>query len=176
VGVVTLTGLGLKMANGLIDLAGGYLLPTMFFTMITSLILGMGVPTTANYVITATMCAPALVLLGVPLLAAHLFVFYWYHRDIICRWSGCLRGGGHSGLIHRTVSPLEARYRGFIVPYIFVLNPAMVLIGTTPYLLTTTRDRLRACSVGAAMIGFCVHELVRHLAWRRGLMLLIQVS
>ncbi len=72
-GVVTLTGLGLKMANGLIELSGGYMLPTLFFTMITSLILGMGVPTTANYVITATMCAPAVMMLGVPKLAAHLF-------------------------------------------------------------------------------------------------------
>ena len=68
---------GLKMANGLIELAGGYMLPTLFFTMVTSLILGMGVPTTANYVITATMAAPALVMLAVPKLAAHLFVFYF---------------------------------------------------------------------------------------------------
>ncbi len=53
------------------------MLTTLFFTMITSLILGMGVPTTANYVITATMCAPAVIMLGVPKLAAHLFVFYF---------------------------------------------------------------------------------------------------
>ncbi|MFC2607839.1 MAG: TRAP transporter permease, partial [Selenomonas sp.] len=61
IGVVTKTGVGLKLASALLDLSGGMLLPTMFFTMITSIILGMGVPTTANYVITSTIAAPALV-------------------------------------------------------------------------------------------------------------------
>ncbi|MDD7678059.1 MAG: TRAP transporter permease, partial [Anaerovibrio sp.] len=77
IGVVTKTGVGLKLASGLLALSGGYLLPTMFFTMITSLILGMGVPTTANYVITSTIAAPALLQMGVPVLAAHMFVFYF---------------------------------------------------------------------------------------------------
>ena len=77
VGVVTMTGLGLKMADGLIALAGGSLLLTMVFTMFSSLILGMGVPTTANYIIQATISAPALVALGVPPIAAHIFVFYF---------------------------------------------------------------------------------------------------
>ena len=68
VGVVTLTGLGLKMGGGLIAIAGGLLLPTLFLTMITSLLLGMGAPTTANYVITSTVAAPALIKLGIPLI------------------------------------------------------------------------------------------------------------
>jgi TRAP transporter 4TM/12TM fusion protein len=162
VGVVTLTGLGLKMANGLIDLAGGYLLPTMFFTMITSLILGMGVPTTANYVITATMCAPALVLLGVPLLAAHLFVFYFgIIADItppvaLAAYAGA--GIARANPFWTGITASKLAIGAFIVPYIFVLNPAMVLIGTTPYLLTM--NLVTACGgmfgVGAAMIGFCV--------------------
>ncbi|MCK9909583.1 TRAP transporter large permease subunit, partial [Microbacteriaceae bacterium K1510] len=66
VGTVTLTGIGLKLANGMIDLAGGQLFLTLFFTMIASLILGMGTPTTANYIITSTIAAPALIQLGVP--------------------------------------------------------------------------------------------------------------
>jgi len=162
VGVVTLTGLGLKMANGLIDLAGGYLLPTMFFTMITSLILGMGVPTTANYVITATMCAPALVLLGVPLLAAHLFVFYFgIIADItppvaLAAYAGA--GIARANPFWTGITASKLAIGAFIVPYIFVLNPAMVLIGTTPYLLTM--NLVTACGgmfgIGAAMIGFCV--------------------
>lgn len=77
VGVVTMTGLGLKMANGLVALAGGSLWLTMIFTMLCSIVLGMGVPTTANYIIQATISAPALVALGVPKLAAHMFVFYF---------------------------------------------------------------------------------------------------
>ncbi len=162
VGVVTLTGLGLKMANGLIDLAGGNLLLTMFFTMITSLILGMGVPTTANYVITATMCAPALVLLGIPLLAAHLFVFYFgIIADItppvaLAAYAGS--GIARSNPFWTGVTASKLAIGAFIVPYIFVLNPAMVLIGTTPYLLGM--NLLTACGgmfgIGAAMIGFCL--------------------
>ena len=162
VGVVTLTGLGLKMANGLIDLAGGNLLLTMFFTMITSLILGMGVPTTANYVITATMCAPALVLLGIPLLAAHLFVFYFgIIADItppvaLAAYAGA--GIARANPFWTGVTASKLAIGAFIVPYIFVLNPAMVLIGTTPYLLTM--NLVTACGgmfgIGAAMIGFCV--------------------
>ena len=77
VGVVTKTGLGLKLANGLLDIAGGALFPTLILTMIASLILGMGAPTTANYVITSTIAAPAIIMLGVPDLSAHLFVFYF---------------------------------------------------------------------------------------------------
>ena len=162
VGVVTLTGLGLKMANGLIDLAGGNLLLTMFFTMITSLILGMGVPTTANYVITATMCAPALVLLGIPLLAAHLFVFYFgIIADItppvaLAAYAGA--GIARANPFWTGVTASKLAIGAFIVPYVFVLNPAMVLIGTTPYLLGM--NLVTACGgmfgIGAAMIGFCV--------------------
>ncbi len=162
VGVVTLTGLGLKMANGLVDLAGGYLLPTMFFTMITSLVLGMGVPTTANYVITATMCAPALILIGVPTLAAHLFVFYFgIVADItppvaLAAYAGS--GIARSNPFWTGVTASKLAIGAFIVPYIFVLNPAMVLIGTTPFLLTL--DLVTASGgmfgVGVAMIGFCL--------------------
>ncbi len=181
VGVVTLTGLGLKMANGLIDLAGGNLLLTMFFTMITSLILGMGVPTTANYVITATMCAPALVLLGIPLLAAHLFVFYFgIIADItppvaLAAYAGA--GIARANPFWTGVTASKLAIGAFIVPYIFVLNPAMVLIGTTPYLLGM--NLVTACGgmfgIGAAMIGFCLAPmswLERALFLTGGLMLI----
>lgn len=77
VGVVTMSGLGLKLGEGLLALTHGMLLPTLFFTMITSIVLGMGVPTTANYLITATIAAPILVKMGIPVMAAHLFSFYF---------------------------------------------------------------------------------------------------
>ena len=85
IGVVTKTGVGLKMATALLDLAGGHLMPAMVFTMLTSLILGMGVPTTANYVITSTIAAPALIQMDVPVLAAHMFVFYFALLPILPR-------------------------------------------------------------------------------------------
>jgi TRAP transporter 4TM/12TM fusion protein len=162
VGVVTLTGLGLKMANGLIDMAGGYMLPTLFFTMVTSLILGMGVPTTANYVITSTMCAPAVMMLGVPKLAAHLFVFYF---GIIADITPPVALAAYAGAGIARANPFKTgvvasklAIAAFIVPYIFVLNPAMVLIGTTPFLLTQNliTALLGMIGIGAAMIGFCL--------------------
>jgi TRAP transporter 4TM/12TM fusion protein len=162
VGVVTLTGLGLKMANGLIQLAGGNLLLTLFFTMIASLILGMGAPTTANYVITSTIAAPAVVMLGVPKLAAHLFVFYFgIIADItppvaLAAYAGA--GIAKADPFKTGVTATKLAIGAFIVPYIFVYNPAMVLIGTTPFLLT--QNLITACGgmfgLGAAMIGFCL--------------------
>jgi TRAP transporter 4TM/12TM fusion protein len=162
VGVVTLTGLGLKMANGLIELAGGNLFFTLFFTMIASLILGMGAPTTANYVITATIAAPALVLLGVPKLAAHLFVFYFgIVADItppvaLAAYAGS--GIAKSDPFWTGVNASKLAVGAFIVPYIFVYNPAMVLIGTTPYLLSLNLVTASGgmFGVGVAMIGFCL--------------------
>jgi TRAP transporter 4TM/12TM fusion protein len=160
VGVVTLTGIGLKMANGLVEIAGGNLFFTLFFTMITSLILGMGVPTTANYVITSTIAAPALILLGVPILAAHLFVFYFgIVADItppvaLAAYAGA--GIAKSNPFWTGVEATKLAIGAFIVPYIFVFNPAMVLIGTTPLLLTM--NLITACGgmlgVGVAMIGY----------------------
>jgi TRAP transporter 4TM/12TM fusion protein len=167
VGVVTLTGLGLKMANGLIDLAGGNLFLTLFFSMITSLILGMGAPTTANYVITSTMAAPALVQLGVPLLAAHMFVFYF---GIIADLTPPVALAAYAGASIAKANPFwtgvistKLAIGAFIVPYIFVYNPAMLLIGTTPF--TLIQNLITACGgmggIGAAMIGYCL----THMKW-----------
>ncbi len=165
VGVVTLTGIGLKMANGLVDLAGGSLLFTLFFTMITSIVLGMGVPTTANYVITSTIAAPAIVMLGVPVMAAHLFVFYFgIVADItppvaLAAYAGS--GIAKSNPFWTGVTATKLAIGAFIVPYIFVFNPAMILIGTTPLLLAM--NLLTACGgmagVGIAMIGFCFADM-----------------
>jgi TRAP transporter 4TM/12TM fusion protein len=160
VGVVTLTGLGLKMANGLVDLAHGNLFFTLFFTMITSLILGMGAPTTANYVITSTIAAPAIIMLGVPMLAAHLFVFYFgIIADItppvaLAAYAGA--GIAKADPFWTGVEATKLAIGAFIVPYIFVYNPAMILIGTTPLLLI--QNLITACGgmlgIGIAMIGF----------------------
>ncbi|GAX91040.1 TRAP transporter permease [Effusibacillus lacus] len=135
VGVVTLTGLGLKAAGGIIALANGYLLPTMFFTMITSLILGMGLPTTANYVITATMAAPALAEFGVPPIAAHLFVFYFgIVADItppvaLAAYAGA--GLANANPFRTGVLATKIGVAAFLVPYIFVLSPELVMVDTT---------------------------------------------
>lgn len=135
VGVVTLTGLGLKMANGIVALAGGSLFLTMFLTMIASLILGMGTPTTANYIITSTIAAPALLKLGVPVIAAHMFVFYF---GIIADLTPpvCVAAFAASGLakgdpIKTGLIATKLAIGAFIIPYIFVYSPSLLLIDTT---------------------------------------------
>lgn len=165
IGVVTLTGLGLKMANGVIDLAGGNLLLTLFFTMITSLILGMGAPTTANYIITATIAAPALILLKVPPLAAHMFVFYF---GIIADITPPVALAAYAGSGIAKSDPMKTGFTAtklaigaFLVPYIFVYNPAMLLINTTVFSLA--QNLITSCAgmfgVGVAMIGFCMANM-----------------
>jgi TRAP transporter 4TM/12TM fusion protein len=135
VGTITLTGLGLKLGNGLVSLSGGNLILTLIFTMITSLILGMGAPTTANYVITSTIAAPALVMLDVPVLAAHMFTFYF---GIIADITPPVALAAFAGSAIAKSNPLKTGIQAsklaiaaFIIPYIFVLNPAMLLINTT---------------------------------------------
>ncbi len=136
VGTITLTGLGLKIGNGLVSLSGGILIITLIFTMITSIILGMGAPTTANYVITSTIAAPALVLQGVPVLAAHMFTFYF---GIIADITPPVALAAFAGSAIAKSNPLKTGIQAsklaiaaFIIPYIFVLNPAILLIDTTP--------------------------------------------
>jgi len=136
VGVVTLTGLGLKMGDGLIALAGGMLILTLAFTMITSLILGMGAPTTANYVITSTIAAPALIKLGVPILAAHMFAFYF---GIIADLTPPVALAAFAGAAIARANPFKTgviatklAIAAFLVPYIFVYNPSLLLIKATP--------------------------------------------
>ena len=165
IGVVTKTGVGLKIATALLDLSGGQLLPAMFFTMVTSLILGMGVPTTANYVITSTIAAPALVQMNVPVLAAHMFAFYFgIVADVTPPVAlAAYAGAGIAGANPMRCGVIAAKLAiaAFIVPYIFVLAPELLMIHATP--LTITLSALTAIvgmwGVSVAMIGFCQNLL-----------------
>lgn len=165
IGVVTKTGVGLKVATALLDLSGGQLLPAMFFTMVTSLILGMGVPTTANYVITSTIAAPALVQMDVPVLAAHMFAFYFgIVADVTPPVAlAAYAGAGIAGANPMRCGVIAAKLAiaAFIVPYIFVLAPELLMINATP--LTIAYSALTAIigmwGVSMAMIGFCQNAL-----------------
>ncbi len=160
VGIVTLTGLGLKMASGLVDLAGGVKILTLFFTMIASLILGMGVPTTANYLITSTITAPAVIALGAPALAAHMFTFYF---GIVADITPPVALAAYAGAAIAKSNPLKTgvaatkiAIAAFIIPYIFVLNPAMLLIGASPLLIVqmVVTSLIGMTAIGAATQGW----------------------
>lgn len=165
VGTVTLTGLGLKFANGLIDVSGGILLLTLVLTMISSLLLGMGTPTTANYIITSTIAAPALVQLGVPLLAAHMFTFYFgILADItppVCLAAFAASGIAGGGPMKTGVNSTKLAIAAFIIPYIFVISPEMLLIDSewheTLFILITALAGM--FGAGAGLIGFWLQPM-----------------
>jgi TRAP transporter 4TM/12TM fusion protein len=162
VGIVTLTGLGLKVGELLTSLTGWLLLPTLFFAMLTSIILGMGVPTTANYLITSTIAAPVLAKMGVPMLSAHLFCFYF---GIVADITPPVALAAYAGAAIAKSDPFwtgvnasKLAIAAFLVPYLFVLNPQMILIGATPLglLQVTVTALFGMVGIGAAMTGFFV--------------------
>ncbi len=180
IGVVTKTGVGLKLASALLDLAGGKLLPAMFFTMITSLILGMGVPTTANYVITSTIAAPALLQMGVPVMAAHMFAFYFgIIADVTPPVAlAAFAGAGIAGSdpMRTGVNASKLAIAAFVVPYIFVLSPTLLMIDATPatVLWSTCTALIGMVGLSAAMIGYFLapaNPIVRILFFCGGLLL-----
>lgn len=167
IGVVTKTGLGLKLGSSLVDLAGGKLILTLFFTMVTSIILGMGVPTTANYVITSTIAAPALLLLDVPVLAAHMFVFYF---GIIADVTPPVALAAFAGSGIAKSNPMKTAFEAsklaiaaYLVPYIFVLSPALLLIDVNlaEIIGIVITSLIGIVAVGSAVAGY----LVTHEAW-----------
>ena len=146
IGVITLTGLGLKIGAGLISISGGIPLLLLFLTMVSSIILGMGVPTTANYLITSTIAASAIIGLGYEPLAAHMFVFYF---GIIADVTPPVALAAMAGAAIAKSDPLKTGIEAtklsigaFIIPYMFIFNPDILMINTTiadviPILITS---------------------------------------
>ena len=166
IGVVTKTGVGLKLASGLLDLANGHLLLGMFFTMITAIILGMGVPTTANYVITSTIAAPALMQMGVPILAAHMFVFYFgIIADVtppvaLAAYAGAGISGGNA--LKTGINASKLAIAAFIIPYMFVLSPVLLMYGDfSPInlLLTLVTAIFGMVAISSSLIGYLTSKL-----------------
>ncbi|MEW9672481.1 TRAP transporter permease [Ammoniphilus sp. 3BR4] len=167
VGVVTLTGVGLKFANGLVGFAGGIILLALFLTMISSILLGMGTPTTANYIITSTVAAPAIIALGAPVLSAHMFTFYFgIVADItppVALAAFAASGIAGSGPMKTGIQSTKLAIAAFIIPYVFVLSPELLFIdatlGETLFaILTATIGML---GISAGLIGYWL----RAMAW-----------
>ena len=136
-GCITATGLASKMISAVVSISSSVTVidPTMvalFLTMICCIILGMGVPTTANYCIMASTCAPILITIGVPKIAAHFFVFYFgIVADItppvaLAAYAGAAIAKGNP--MKTGINATKLAIGAFIVPYIFCMNPAMLLI------------------------------------------------
>lgn len=175
VGVVTQTGLGLKMGSTLVDFARGNLFFTLVFTMITSIILGMGVPTTANYVITSTIAAPALIMMGVPILSAHMFTFYFgIIADItppvaLAAFVGA--GIAKANPLKTGIEATKLAIAAFLVPYVFVYHPSMLMVDVTTVDLVSIiiSSLLGIIAVGAAVCGY----LLTNMTWPERIVMFI---
>ena len=164
-GSITMTGLANDLINAIVGVAGNRLIIALLLTMLCCIILGMGVPTTANYCIMAATTAPILIRMGVPILAAHFFVFYF---GIVADITPPVALAAYAGSAIAKSNPMKTAFNAsklaiavFIVPYMFCYNPAMLLIDTSA--LTVVRIAITAAigifGIAAAFEGYCFAEM-----------------
>ena len=134
-GCITVTGLASQIITAIITLSHGSVFIALFFTMLCCIVLGMGVPTTANYCIMASTCAPILIQLGIPVMAAHFFVFYFgIVADITPPVALAAYAGSaiaRSKPMHTAINATKLAIAAFVVPYVFAMNPVMLLVDAT---------------------------------------------
>ncbi len=163
VGIINLTGLGLKFTGLILLIAGNSLAPALIFTMIAGIILGMGLPTTAAYIVQAALLIPALIKLGVPTIAAHLFVFYFAIISAITPpvamavYAAAAISG--SNLWKTGLAALKIGATGFIVPFMFVYGPSLLLIGPLTYvLITIVSASIGVIALSSGLMGWFFRE------------------
>lgn len=163
--VITTTGIGTQLINLIVSVSGGNTFVALFLTMITCIVLGMGVPTTANYVIMATTCAPILIKLGIHPLAAHMFVFYF---GIVADITPPVALAAYAGAAIGKANPMKTALNAsklaiaaFIVPYIFALNPAMIFIDTNVFdvILIVITSTVGLFGVAAGIEGYQIKRM-----------------
>ena len=185
-GCITATGLASKLISAVVSISSSVTVidPTMvalFLTMICCIVLGMGVPTTANYCIMASTCAPILITIGVPKIAAHFFVFYF---GIVADITPPVALAAYAGSAIAKSNPMKTgvtatklAIAAFIVPYIFCMNPAMLLVDVTALgivqIIITSLCGL--IGVAAALEGYLcaqMHPVVRVISAVGGLLMM----
>lgn len=166
-GIIGVTGLAYTLFNGIVTLAGNQVIIALFLTMLCCIVLGMGVPTTANYCIMAATCAPILVQMGVPMVAAHFFVFYF---GIVADLTPPVALAAYAGAAIAQANPMKTAFTAtklaigaFIVPYVFALNPAMLFINTDAWevILICITSFAGIFGVSAALEGY----FFTHMSW-----------
>ena len=164
-GVVTMTSLGSTLISIIVPIAEKNMFLALFMTMIACIILGMGVPTTANYLIMATITAPILTEMGLPLLAAHMFVFYFgIVADITPPVALAAYAGSaiaHSNPLKTGVMATRLAITAFIIPYIFAFNPKMLFIEATTIevVLIIVTSLVGIFALSAALEGYMFRKL-----------------
>ena len=176
-----MTGLANDLINAIVGLAGERLIVALLLTMLCCIVLGMGVPTTANYCIMAATTAPILIRMNVPAMAAHFFVFYF---GIVADITPPVALAAYAGSAIAKSNPMKTAFNAsklaiaaFIVPFIFCFSPAMLLIGTTApeVIQIVATSFIGIFAVAAALEGYCFAKiplLMRFLLAAGGLMLI----
>jgi TRAP-type uncharacterized transport system fused permease subunit len=164
VGLVNMTGLGLMLSGLLVDLSHGILPLLLFLTMITSIILGMGVPITASYVILSILVAPALMKMGVIPIAAHLFIFYFGVFSAITPpfAPDAFVAGGIAGapVMKTAVSACKVGLIGIIIPYIMIYDQAFLMMGQPLRIVFVILTAiLGILALGSAINGFLFQKI-----------------
>jgi TRAP transporter 4TM/12TM fusion protein len=160
VGAFTLTGLGLRMSGVLVDLSGGDVLKLLILTMIASLILGTGLPTTPTYILLVILVAPALAKMGVLKLAAHLFVFYYgcladlTPPTMITVYTGAAMA--RAGPWRTSLVAMGLSLAGFLLPYMFAFNPAYLFKGSWGSIVEAALSGLLGVTALAAALQGCL--------------------
>ena len=183
-GVITLTGLGLKLSDLILAASGGLMLPTLFLTMIASIILGMGLPTTAKYIVLAAIAAPAMTRLGIPTVGAHLFILYF---GVIAELTPPVALTSYAGAAVAKAPGIETALQGlkisisaFFIPFMFVLYPSLLFENVTAIGMITglLSSFIGVTCLAAASIGYMFGQLQ---FWQRivlfiGVFLLVHTS
>ena len=180
-GSITSTGLASKLITAVVTISRGNVMIALLLTMLCCIVLGMGVPTTANYCIMASTCAPILITIGVPQVAAHFFVFYF---GIVADITPPVALAAYAGSAIAKAPPMKTAFNAsklaiaaFIVPYIFALNPAMLFVDTTAVQVVTVviTSFVGMFGVAGALNGFLfrrMNPLVRILFAGGGLLMM----
>ena len=173
IGVISLTGIGYKFINVITALAGSNLLLLMAMLMVTCIILGMGVPTAPAYIIVATLGAPALMKAGVPIIAAHMFVYFYAILSVItppvCLAAFAGAAIAETNAMKTGVTAMKLGIVAFIIPFMFVFEPALLMQGSTTEIATAFASALIGV-IGIAS-GMQNWLLVRCRLWERALLL-----
>lgn len=164
-GLISATGLAYMLFNGIVALAGNQVIVALFLTMLCCIVLGMGVPTTANYCIMAATCAPILIKMGVPDIAAHFFVFYF---GIVADLTPPVALAAYAGAAIAQANPMKTAFTStklaigaFIIPYVFALNPAMLFIdtGVGEVILICITSLVGMFGVSSALQGYLIDNM-----------------
>ena len=156
VGVVDDTGLGLKFSGLIVSISGGMILPALALTLLGCIIMGMGMPTAAAYIMAGTLLGPALSKLGLPVLAAHMFIYYFAILSMltppVALSAYVASGVAESDLNATGWKAFQLSLAGFLVPLAFVYNPAMLFIGALGETLWVTLT----CVIGVAALAAAI--------------------